>query len=234
MGMKTVLKIIGQVVDFFFNLILPVDAEMESIRTKDVREIFSQLRRVSGQKYEGMFAIFSYQDKLVRKMVWQMKFRECHWVAEIFGRFLAGFIMQRATIARNEVLCGEGFSCVEQIILAPTPLHPKRFAERGYNQCEWLCEEIMKNLDEVGHGRIEYNKKILIRIKYRTKQSWSSRTERLENSSGIFAVRDFADVVGRTFILIDDVVTTGATLNEARRTLLAAGASSVICFAIAH
>ncbi len=234
MGMKTVRRIIVRVVDFFFNLILPVDEEMESLRTKSACDIFSRLRRVSDQKYDGIFAIFSYQDKLVRKMIWQMKFRECRWVAEIFGRFLAVFILQRVASAPDKTSRGTGFINAKQVILIPTPLHPKRFAERGYNQCEWLCEEIMKNLDEASCERIKYNKKILARIKYRTKQSWSSRAERLENSSGIFAVRNVADVVGRTFILIDDVVTTGATLNEARRTLLAAGASNVICFVVAH
>ena len=125
------------------------------------------------------------------------------------------------------------------IVMIPIPLHPKRFAERGYNQCEWLCEEIIKNIcaeNEMNSNvpKIFYNKKILRRIKYRTKQSWSSRKERFQNSGGIFAVDDETCVAGRTFILIDDVVTTGATLNEARRTLLAAGASKVFCFVIAH
>lgn len=230
MGMKTVRAIIVQVVDFFFNLILPADGEMAELRTLDSGVIFRRLRRVSGQKYPSVFAIFSYQDKLVRKMIWQMKFRECRWVAEIFGKFLAENIVRVVT---------DSFRDDAKFILIPTPLHPKRFAERGYNQCEWLCEEIMKNIYRcrgslMGVTEIIYNKKILRRVKYRTKQSWSSRLERLKNSSGIFAVHENANIVGRMFILIDDVVTTGATLNEARRTLLAAGASNVICFVIAH
>lgn len=232
MGMKTVLEMMRGAVDFFFNLILPVDSEMEDLRTKSVREIFSLLRRVSDQKYDGMFAIFSYQDKLVRKMVWQMKFRECHWVAEVFGQFLAEFVLQKMT----EGVCGVQLGTPE-LILIPTPLHPKRFAERGYNQCEWLCEEIMKNIRgaKIAVGaKMVYDKNILRRVKYRTKQSWSSRVDRFKNAENIFAVNERVEVAGRTFILIDDVVTTSATLNEARRTLLAAGASDVICFTIAH
>lgn len=243
--MKTVRKVIIRVVNFFFNLILPADFEMEELRSLGPDKIFALLRRISRQKYPGVFAIFTYKDALVRKMIWQMKFRECQWIAKIFGQFLAGAIeekifsvaicgsVSRARAAKFSHNSQDGKDD-EEIFLIPIPLHPKRFAERGYNQCEWLCEEIMKNLGKTFLSKVEYNKKILRRVKYRTKQSWSSRAERLENSSGIFAVHDDISIVGRTFILIDDVVTTGATLNEARRTLLAAGASKVFCFVIAH
>ncbi len=228
--MKSVVAFTIKAVNFIFNLILPADSDMSDFQELCADEVFNKLQKVHTQKYSGVFAIFSYKDKLVRKMIWQMKFRECHWVSELFAQFLCEKILR--TIASDKRM--------KEIFLVPIPLHHKRLAERGYNQCEWLCDGILKNIqrakivDVQATQRIIYHKNILKRTKYRTKQSWSSRAERLRNSQNIFAVSNISQVSGRDFILIDDVVTTGATLNEARRTLLAAGASSVICFVIAH
>jgi predicted amidophosphoribosyltransferase len=184
--MKTAREIIAKVVNFVFNLILPADSEMNDLRNMKESEVFKKLQKVSEQKYSDMFAIFSYKDKLVRKMIWQMKFRECYWVAEVFGKFLACGVLK--------LISKENY--VEEIFLVPIPLHHKRYAERGYNQCEWLCNEILRNISRMRvEGvkvlpKIIYNKNTLKRTKYRTKQSWSSRADRFKNSENIFAVSD--------------------------------------------
>ena len=61
-----------------------------------------------------------------------------------------------------------------------------------------------------------------------------NRKKRLQNIKGCFSVSNHEKIKGSNIILIDDVITTGATMNEASRILIEAGADQVICFAIAH
>lgn len=111
-------------------------------------------------------------------------------------------------------------------VLVPIPLHPARVRERGFSQTLILSNLLSKitNLP---------TKKVLIRRKHTKPQVKLSSNKRWHNVKGVFQVN--GDVVGQDLILVDDVMTTGATVNEATRVLLRAGANSVevLVFAIA-
>jgi ComF family protein len=102
--------------------------------------------------------------------------------------------------------------------LAPVPLHPKRLRERGYNQAERLAREVARRRGLPLLPALE-------RVRASTPQAELGRDQRLVNLEG--AYRTSADVKGMTLLLIDDVGTTGATLEECAKALLAAGARSV-------
>ena len=132
-------------------------------------------------------------------------------------------------------------------LLIPIPLSKKRESERGFNQCELLVHEIMRldasqgpTLDrEKGRTLNESGRNFTLShaltkiLDTLSQTKTDSRAGRLKNLAGCFAA-DGSVVRGRNIILIDDVATTGATIEEARRTLKKAGAKRVIAFTVAH
>jgi ComF family protein len=124
-------------------------------------------------------------------------------------------------------------------ILIPIPLSPERYRERGFNQAELICRELIK-INHLRHGvDMQLQKNILIKPKETEHQARiKDRQERLKNISGSFAIKSNPQNLALTkngnIILIDDITTTGATLNEARKTLKQAGARKIIAFTIAH
>jgi ComF family protein len=111
--------------------------------------------------------------------------------------------------------------------LLPMPLHKKRIQERGYNQCDLLCEGISS---VTGIRQIPG---LLIRREATNSQTKQHRTERWKNMQGVFEVDSRNLLQNRHVLLVDDVVTTGATLEAMGRELLAIQGLklSIYCFA---
>lgn len=107
-------------------------------------------------------------------------------------------------------------------ILIPVPLHPKRLKDRGFNQAELLTNEVLKHCP-----LLTANCKLIARSKHTESQVKSgSRAARLENLKDAFSVTEKPDP-NSIYILIDDVATTGSTLEECAQTLRQAGAREV-------
>jgi len=113
-------------------------------------------------------------------------------------------------------------------IVVPVPLHWRRRLRRGYDHA-WLLA-----LYACAEAGVAAPVTALRRVRASPPQSTLPAAARQANVRGAFAVRDPARVAGRTVVLVDDVVTTGATLAACARPLLHAGAKSVIGVAIAR
>jgi ComF family protein len=113
-------------------------------------------------------------------------------------------------------------------VLVPVPLHPRRRRERGFNQAELLAQELSRRT------RLEIAAAALVRRRPTAPQTGLSAAERRANVRGAFAVRRRAQVAGRVVVLVDDVLTTGATATACARTLSAAGASEVRLLTVAR
>ncbi|MGD8458653.1 MAG: ComF family protein, partial [Anaerolineales bacterium] len=111
-------------------------------------------------------------------------------------------------------------------LVVPVPLSAKRLRERGYNQAALLARPLALAFD------IPYHPRSLKRIKETQTQVGLSIAQRRENVKGVFYANP-VQVKGKTVILVDDVMTTGATINEAGRTLKLAGANQVIGLTLA-
>lgn len=109
----------------------------------------------------------------------------------------------------------------KKAIIIAVPLHKKRASERGFNQAELLAEEVSKKFN----FRIIKNK--LVRTKYTTQQVKLSGKKRRKNLFGVFGWVGKEEIKGKIVLLVDDVYTTGATLQECAKILKLAGAKEV-------
>jgi ComF family protein len=114
------------------------------------------------------------------------------------------------------------------LLVMPVPLHPKRLRERGFNQSLLLAGEVASALG----ADLDFSS--LKRIKYTQPQTGLGSDERKKNVRGAFGVSDRQAVRRRAVLLVDDVATTGSTLNECARTLKRAGAGEVLCLVLAR
>ncbi|WP_437966138.1 ComF family protein [Sorangium sp. So ce260] len=112
-------------------------------------------------------------------------------------------------------------------LVVPVPLHPRRLAERGYNQAALLAAHVADGLPA------SLAQRALCRVRPTAQQAQLPRDLRLQNVAGAFRVRAPERVQRRRIALVDDVATTGATLAACRGALLGAGAASVTYLVIA-
>ena len=170
-------------------------------------------------------AVFDYRHPFIKDAVWRFKYKNMRGFAEVFAKKLYEEII---------VDLGDGLytSSNETFLLVPIPLHKKRLRERGYNQSELLARAIIA-YDKT--NTFKPAPELLVRTRATPPQARSEkRAMRLNNLRGAFTCTDPSRVRGRIIILIDDVTTTGATLEEARRTLAAAKPRKILAFTVAH
>ena len=154
-------------------------------------------------------AVAAYRGRgIVRQIIHEFKYARQLHLRHLIARWL------RAALD-DERLCGPRFD-----IIVPVPLHPARQRERGFNQAGLLGELLSAQTSIPAKPMLE-------RIRYTTTQTALDRSERMENLHNAFRLRKNADVRGLRVLLVDDVLTTGSTLNECARILKRAGAFSV-------
>ncbi len=171
------------------------------------------------------YALFSYKDPLIRHSIWMLKYKNRPGIVENLGKVLYEKILEEYIDLRD-------FSNFDNPILMPIPLSEKRLRERGYNQAEKIAR-VIKFYDNEKLFTLETS--VLYRNRNTKRQAnIRDRRERLYNLTDCFSVRNKEKISNRNIILLDDVVTTGATLSEARAILKKSGAKRVISFTIAH
>ncbi len=112
--------------------------------------------------------------------------------------------------------------------VAPVPLHPSRLRARRFNQAALLARALAERLDQ------PFDPDTLARARATPSQAGHSASGRARNVAGAFQVRDPASVKGAHIVLVDDVHTTGATLDACARTLIRAGAARVDAVTLAR
>jgi ComF family protein len=156
-----------------------------------------------------------YQGRM-KDAVHALKYDRLHPAARGLGRMLAHAIAQLAADAPRALL------------VIPVPLHRTRHAQRGFNQARSLAKEALAVLAQSHPAwRLTLASSALVRLRATESQAGLSPRERRLNLRGAFSVTDPAAVKGRHILLIDDIMTTGATARAASRALMQAGAASV-------
>lgn len=153
-------------------------------------------------------SLFPYENE-VREGLIKLKFHEEPWRGEAYGRLMA----KHLTVYPDAIV--------------PIPLHKKRFRERGYNQSELIAKGLAERLG------VPLDTKSLIRKEETAYQSGLNHRKRYKNVKGAFMVKYPEHIQGKTILLVDDIITTGATLYEANRVLKQSGAKEVRAITLA-
>ncbi len=164
----------------------------------------------------SFFSPFFYDSAAVRTLIHDLKYRHIGDNAAILGAMLYRAIAYHGVVLSQHAL------------LVPIPLHKARERVRGFNQAHLIAQTLGAKIG------IPIASDILLKTKKTPAQMALRREVRLTNVAGAFAVSDTAEVRNRTIILLDDVKTTGATLEEAAKTLKSAGAKRVWAITVAH
>lgn len=170
-----------------------------------------QCKRKTKTKLNGIIACANYEVGPTREIIHHLKYSGFAELAEVLG----------------EIICQRlGKFAFKNAVVVPVPLHKKREAERGYNQCELIARYVCKKFDVPGGCALARVKKSLPQVKL-------DRQKRLTNLLGAFACIDRELILGKNVLLIDDVTTTGATLSECAAVLMASGAKKVLGIVVA-
>lgn len=159
--------------------------------------------RAEPRSLEGVLSPYAMGDA-VQQAVYALKYHNLRALAPTLGALMASHVQQAGVMAD---------------VLVPVPLHPHRWRERGYNQAELLAKEMGRQLG------LPVASKGLTRVKHSDPQARAaSREERRANVEGAFLAK--ALFQGQRVLLVDDVCTTGATLESCALALRQAGAAS--------
>ena len=161
--------------------------------------------------------LYFHKKGIVQELIHNLKYRGHQEIGEILGSWYA------ADLKEVEVL-----KTVDWVI--PVPLHKRKHKERGYNQVATFGKSLAKELNLI------YEDTVLLRTSYSTTQSKKNRVARSEGIESAFDTDYSEQHHNKHFLLIDDVITTGATLESCSRALLKIpGAKiSIVCMAIAE
>jgi ComF family protein len=180
----------------------------------------------------GTVMLLPFSDARVRSAIHEAKYRGSERAFRLLGSTLAeylrdfddenyGFTRTRSDLEDSDVR--------SDLVLVPVPLGKKRRKERGFNQVEEIARRALRSLD----NHFILNSNMLERIKETESQVSLERRRREENMHHAFKTTRPADPA-HTYIVVDDVLTTGATLQAAIDALKEAGATHIIPLALAH
>jgi ComF family protein len=159
-------------------------------------------------------AVVSYET-IILDVIHQFKYGNNISVGALLASFMADFSFPDVDFI--------GYS-----LIIPVPLHIKRLRQSGFNQSLILAQAFAKK------WQILINFSLLKRHKFTLTQTGLNKTERKQNIKGAFEVNDKKKITGKNVILVDDVYTTGATINECAKTLTKAGAQKVTVLTLAR
>lgn len=177
--------------------------------------------RCRDKKLSGLYFALPYKEKfLTRKLIYQFKYKSR---IKALAKPLSEILIEHFVLAKNLET-----HLWENSLLIPVPLQKAKQKDRGYNQSEELAKELghMLNVPLVSDN--------LLKIKKTLPQMKLSAKDRQENLKGAFKIKNPQEITGKKIFLVDDVYTTGATMEECAKTLKEAGAKQVWGIVIAR
>lgn len=175
-------------------------------------------------KHDHVISIFPYKNPVVKHSLWECKFN---------GNFdpLSRLMPLVYDVILDELGEKNLFNNFQNPVLVPIPLHKNRHRLRGFNQSEIIAYELYAKNPTI----FDFNEKGFVRFKETKPQAKiAAREQRIQNVKDCFLVTDPELFHNKNIILIDDITTTGATLEEARKVLKKAGARNVYAVTIAQ
>lgn len=162
---------------------------------------------------DGAVSVFRYTGMVKHSLI-RYKFYNRPGYYRTFARLLAKFILKVTNPTKFDMIIS-------------VPLHKTREFKRGYNQALLVAKALSR---EIG---VRECSALLVRTRHTAAQSLLDRKSRLKNVKGAFSVTDAEKIRGKGILLVDDILTTGATINECGSILKEAGAKSVMVAVVA-
>lgn len=190
---------------------------LKSIQTADEDRLKSEnQRKFPGDNIiSGFLSLFVFEkDKELQNVIHAMKYNSRFLV----GKYLGSLIGERLSLKINKW---------EIDFIVPIPLHHLKKADRGYNQSYYIAKGIGGSL------KIPVNTKIIKRTRFTQSQTTMNLKEREENVSEAFKIKRAKNISGKNILLVDDVITTGATTKACAKVIIDAGANKVYAVSIA-
>lgn len=163
------------------------------------------------KKLNGLFCATSYDNRLIRGLIQKFKYEPT--LAKCLAKPLADFIITHFKLVNK--------GNFEECLWIAVPLHKKKLKQRGFNQAEELAKELSERLG----GELSFD--ALIKTRQTDSQTDLPRQEREKNVGGAFSCVKPEAIRGKKIFLVDDVFTTGATMEECARVLRKAGAKEI-------
>ena len=176
-----------------------------------IERIFTGRMQVKAAHSQFYFA----KGQLIQHLIHQLKYNGNQAIGECLGE-----------IVGNSLLKTERFSNIDYLI--PLPLYPDKEFKRGYNQAEVICRGISKST------RIPVMNNNVIRQRPTETQTRKHRSERWQNVDGSFIVKHPEKLTGRNILLVDDVITTGASLEACGQVILQVPGTTLSLASLAH
>ena len=177
------------------------------------KEAIFGIENYTEKNFEKLLYCFKYEGN-IRKLIINYKFNEKSYLYKTFVNFLL----------KNEKWFEILRTC-DTII--PIPISNKRNKERGYNQSLLIAKELSKNL------KIPVTNRCLYKTKNTIEQSKLNKNEREKNIHGVYELKNKEIIKNKNILLIDDIYTTGNTVNEASKILKSANIKNIIVLVIA-
>jgi len=208
----------------FCDCLLPMNAE--GVLCSDCKDDIPVLKKrefpnPAGDSLGRIFSAFEYE-RGIRKAVHNLKFNDRPGNAAALIELALPRIKQ--FLFEGQSPCAKAS---KYDIIVPVPIHFRRKQQRGYNQSELLARSLAKQAE------ITFCPKVLTKSLNTPPQSTLGRGERLKNLKGAFAVKQAEPIAGKRILLVDDVMTTGSTLEHCARVMKEAGAVQVDAFVVA-
>jgi ComF family protein len=167
--------------------------------------------------YDEIYVLGKFTGTVLETAVEKLKFSFIEELAKILAQCLSAKLSARGLVIDSK-----------NAIIIPIPLHEKRFCERGFNQSELLAQELARDLRGVTRSDI------LFRSRATRQQARLSRAEREENIHDAFTIRNGEYIKDKIVYIIDDVFTSGATVNFAAKLIREYAPQKIVILALAH
>lgn len=177
--------------------------------------------RKQGKKLTGLFSAVPYTNFLVKKLISQFKYQP--YVKDLAKTLTSLIIHHFQLLDKKPEFLQDNFWANPQsdFILVPVPLHKKKLKQRGFNQAQEIAKELSN------FSKISLFNDVLLKIKETLPQVELSGKEREENIKGVFVIQNPEKVKDKKILLVDDVFTTGSTMEECARVLKMADAREI-------
>lgn len=162
--------------------------------------------------FDRAFSVFDYE-RPISGAILRLKYSNKRFIARELGETFLTFAYRKSGITAD--------------VIVYAPMFERDEKKRGFNQSRLLAEALGETIGVKTDGNV------IFKTKHTDRQATLDRKTRAENLKNCFALNGKADLSGKTVLIVDDVMTTGATLNEMAKTLRKAGPKAIYCLTVA-